>query len=396
MHLSSASTGPRFLLVYIALTGYSDYFVGVPKLCGCDRDNVDITVITSSSFISALTADNTAACDKVCRSANRRLINHDVALNDASGGLAFRSSSRFAIPDEKTHLLIKVMASNFSVEDAMNMKMKSSGISIHPYVPGELVIGTIEGIGSEVDSIFFDVELGDRVMGMVHGGGCSCFLSAEADNFVKAPTSSGMSNTAALALMHDWVPAYRALSVAKNAMSGASLFGMNILLTDAISAAGQAAIALASEEGANIYCCAEKTHHEYLKSLGSRITCVDLQPNSWLPELKEKMHIVIDNTCMDGYASSWEALGRDGFLICLPSNSLNDDKLFGLFDEDFKAFNVNKDESSAEKRVNFIRDFQYLAFLHEKVAGRSGYNLFKYGVRGTGGTRVCLPWKNEA
>jgi len=341
---------------------------------------------------------------------------------------------------------IKTQASNFSVEDAMNMKMKSSGISIHPYVPGELVIGTIEGIGSEVDSIFFDVELGDRVMGMVHGGGCSCFLSAEADNFVKAPTSSGMSNTAALALMHDWVPAYRALSVAKNAMSGASLFGMNILLTDAISAAGQAAIALASEEGANIYCCAEKTHHEYLKSLGSRITCVDLQPNSWLPELKEKMHIVIDNTCMDGYASSWEALGRDGFLICLPSNSLNDDKLFGLFDvgslkskinltkarylmsqtiivdtkEDFKAFNVNKDESSAEKRVNFIRDFQYLAFLHEKgtiqpkisekislqelcsffviysVAGRSGYNLFKYGMRGTGGTRVCLPWKNEA
>ena len=88
--------------------------------------------------------------------------------------------------------------------------------------------------------------------------------------------------------------------------------------------------------------------------------------------------------------------------------------------EDFKAFNVNKDESSAEKRVNFIRDFQYLAFLHEKgtiqpkisekislqelcsffviysVAGRSGYNLFKYGMRGTGGTRVCLPWKNEA
>jgi len=79
----------------------------------CDRDNVDITVITSSSFISALTADNTAACDKVCRSANRRLINHDVALNDASGGLAFRSSSRFAIPDEKTHLLIKVMVSSF-------------------------------------------------------------------------------------------------------------------------------------------------------------------------------------------------------------------------------------------------------------------------------------------
>ena len=351
-------------------------------------------------------------------------------------------SHSFSLFPLLTH--IKTQASNFSVEDAMNMK--SSGTAIHPYVPGEVVIGTIEGIGCEVDSIFFDFELGDRVMGMVQGGGCSCFLSAEADNFVKAPTSSGMSNITALALMQDWMPAYRALSVAKNAMNGASLFGMNILLTDAISAAGQAAIALASEEGANIYCCAEKTHHEYLKSLGSRITCVDLQPNSWLPELKEKMHIVIDNTCMDGYASSWEALGRDGFLLCLPSNSLNDDELFGLFDvgslkskinltkarylmsqtiivdtkEDFKAFNVNKDESSAEKRVNFIRDFQYLAFLHEKgtiqpkisekislqelcsffviysVAGRSGYNLFKHGMRGTGGTRVCLPWKNEA
>eukprot|EP00984_Skeletonema_dohrnii_P023755 scaffold12836_cov139-Skeletonema_dohrnii-CCMP3373.AAC.1 len=54
---------------------------------------------------------------------------------------------------------------------------------------------------------------------------------------------------------------YRALSVAKNIMNGVSLFDVNITITESLSssAPGQAIIALASEEGANV----EKTRHQY-------------------------------------------------------------------------------------------------------------------------------------
>lgn len=86
-----------------------------------------------------------------------------------------------------------------------------------PRAPGEVIIGTIEGVGIKVDHVF---ELGDRVIGMMKGGGCSRFLPAGAGNFVKAPSS--MSNVTALALMQDWMPAYRALRVTKNAMNEAN------------------------------------------------------------------------------------------------------------------------------------------------------------------------------
>lgn len=296
-----------------------------------------------------------------------------------------------------------------------------------PYVPGQVVVGTIEDIGSEVDSFF---EIGDRVIGMVAGGGCSRFLSAAAENFVKAP--SNLSNSTALALMQDWMPAYRALHRAKNAIHRANLFGMNILLTDAMSPVGQAAIALANDEGANIYCCADEAHHGYLESLGSKIICLGPEPELWLSAVREQMDVVIDNTCTDGYASSCEALGRKGVLITLPYVTFDDNKLFGLFDissfdrkmkntkakmtmcqtiavdtkEEFKLY--NEDESNDE-RMNFVRDFQYLASMHDKgiikpkisekvslqeVSG--SHHKFRKGVVGRrGGTVVCFPWKKE-
>jgi D-arabinose 1-dehydrogenase-like Zn-dependent alcohol dehydrogenase len=323
--------------------------------------------------------------------------------------------------------------------------MKCSGIGVTkfmlPFVPGEVVIGTIEGmgedVGSEVEKVF---ELGDRVIGVVDSGGCSRFLSAEAVNFVKAP--SNLSNSTALALMQDWMTAYRALTAAKNSLSRANLFGMNILITDAMSAPGQALIALASEERANIYCCAEKTHHEYLKSLSSTITCFEPQPEKWLPDLKKKMHVAIDSTCVDGYASSCAALGKNGVLITLPYVRFDEKRLFGLFDvswiwrqinfakakftnvrvptsqiiaidpmEEFKINPDSEDENSAEKRVDFVRDFQYLALLHERgtikpnicekislralssVQNQFKHAQFKNGVVGTGGTVVCMPWR---
>ncbi len=296
-----------------------------------------------------------------------------------------------------------------------------------PYVPGQVVVGTIEDIGSEVDTFF---KIGDRVIGMVEGGGCSRFLSAAAENFVKAP--SNLSNSTALALIQDWMPAYRALHKAKNAIQRANLFGMNILITDAMLPAGQAVIALASEEGAIVHCCADEAHHDYLNSLGSKILCLDSKPEQWLPEVRDQMDVVIDNTCTDGYESSCEALTRKGVLITLPYVTFDDNKLFGLFDissldrkmkstkakmtmcqtiavdtkEEFKLY--NEDENN-EERMNFVRDFQYLASMHDKgiikpkisekvslqeVSG--SHHKFRKGVVGRrGGTVVCFPWKKE-
>lgn len=325
--------------------------------------------------------------------------------------------------------LTLTQACTFSPEDAR----KCSGIglskSMLPYVPGQFVIGTIEDVGSEVSPVF---KIGDRVIGMVDGGGCSRFLSAEADNFLKAP--SFLSNSTALALMQDWMPAYRALHVARNNIRRANLFDMNILITDAMSSPGQAVIALASEEGANIHCCADISHHGYLKSLNSKIVCFESDPGSWLPVLEKKMDVVVDNTCLDGYISSCEAVANNGVLVSLPHVSFEDTRIFGLFDtepierkfnsakanllvchtinvdtkDEFRFDNDHDDDHSAEKRLNFVRDFQYLASLqergmiHPKISDKvslqavsKAHKILKSGMTGTGGTLVCFPWKKE-
>ena len=316
-----------------------------------------------------------------------------------------------------THFYTK--ASTINHDDIMKCNGLGVTKQMLPHVPGECVIGTIEtieGVGALVNSVFAP---GDRVIGRFESGGCTRFLWADATNFIKAP--SGVSGKKALGLFQDWMPAYRALRVAKDSLKGVNLFGMNILITDAISAIGQAVIALASDEAANIYCCAEKSHHEYLESLSSRVRCVESQPNKWLPELKQKMRIVIDSSCIDGYRSSWEALASDGVLVVLPpvnfdvqnfdvTNLLQ--KMYFAKAKYFMRQTVTVDmkeefkidinsESGIVKRTNFMRDLQYLTFLHKKglvdpkVEEIDLVNLQSVGktlLQGTGGTLVCLPW----
>jgi len=325
--------------------------------------------------------------------------------------------------------------------------MKCSGIGLTkemlPYVPGQVVVGTIEVVGSKANSYF---KTGDRVIGMVESGGCQRFLSAKADNFVSVPPK--MSNTTALSLMNDWMPAYKALRVAKNYLKGANLFERKVLITNAISPIGQAAIHLANMEGANIYCCAEVSHHEYLQTLSPRIKCLELQPEKWSSETTDSMHVVIDNACVDGYSSSWDAIAYNGVLIALPSDMYDDTKLFGVFDvEDirrklhfkkakffmYRTIALDMEEeykldttwekstgivdklknhlfSGKEGRAMYMQDFQHLAFMHEEgqiniKAGEritlqdgwvldSAQKLFKRERTSVQeGTVVCFPWK---
>ena len=45
-------------------------------------------------------------------------------------------------------------------------------------------------------------------------------------------------------------------------------------------------------------------------------------PSKWLPKIKGKMDVVIDNTCLDSYDSSWKALNPNGVLVCTGLTSI--------------------------------------------------------------------------
>ena len=286
-----------------------------------------------------------------------------------------------------------------------------------PYTPGQVVVGTIEALGSKVKLPF---QIGDRVLGFVGQGGNARFVSTEADNLVKA--SPNIKNSEAACLVEDWMSAYRAIRIAKNLFKGAALFGMHVFITDGFSPIGQAAIQLANLEGANIYCCAKKSKHKHIKSLSQRMHVFEPHIDAWMPDVMEKMDIVIDNTCVDGYASSWQALNDTGVLICLRTAHMGYSKPGGcgvIDDEMLRKFSQMKakytmsqtvfldiHQDMIQNRIQFSRDLMYLMFLVEqgKIHPKIGEKVSlddvgvaqKLLVNGkNNGTIVCLPWKNE-
>ncbi len=284
-----------------------------------------------------------------------------------------------------------------------------------PYTPGQVVVGTIEALGSEVKLPF---QIGDRVVGFVGQGGNARFVSAEADYFIKA--SPNIKNSEAACLVEDWMTAYRALRIAKNVFQGAALFGMNVFITDGFSSIGQAAIHLADLEGANIYCCAKKSHHSYIQTLSSRMHVFEPHIEAWMPDLMEKMDIAIDNSCLDGYSSSWQALNDKGILVCLATANmsysisgcgvLDMDEMLRKFSEMKAKYTMSQTvfldirQDLIHNRTEFTRDLMYLMFLveqgkihpkvGEKVALDDVGNAQKLLANGkNNGTIVCLPWK---
>lgn len=291
-----------------------------------------------------------------------------------------------------------------------------------PYVPGYNIVGTIQILGDDI-KLDGNLRKGDRVAGIsTFGGGNSRFISIPANRLTKI--SSKVKSTLVVCLVHDYMAALKTLRLARK--NGSPFTGMNMLLTDGFSPVGQAIIALAALEGMNVYCCADESKHSYLASLGAK--CFEKHPDLWLPSVVNTFDVVVDSTCVDGYASSWEALNKSGTLICLgPIFNIDPESLeqprsgCGVMEvsemqhkwAELKAKYVmnrthflNTDTAFDEDTPQYRQDLKYLLFLCEKgdikpkIAERvslddvpDAQRLMQVGK--ANGTVVCVPWIEE-
>jgi NADPH2:quinone reductase len=284
-----------------------------------------------------------------------------------------------------------------------------------PFVPGFEIIGTVQTLGEAARARGIFKE-GQRVAGLsLNGGGNSRFISVPGDRlFHISPT---VKSTNAVCLIHDYMAALKALRLAKKA--GSPFTGMKMLVTDGFSPVGQAIIALANMEGASIYCCADIANHAYLTSMGAK--CFEKAPDSWLPSVSGTFDVVIDNSCVDSYSSSWFALNQRGTLVCLsPVFEFDRPRDAGCGIIDFgelqkkwagvKAkyimphthfFDTLRDYDT--DREQYLQDMKYLTFLLEKgditpkIAEKvaledvpDAQRLMHSGK--ANGTIVCVPW----
>lgn len=289
-----------------------------------------------------------------------------------------------------------------------------------PFVPGHEIIGTVQYLGdkAKIGGKFRD---GDRVAGVsVTGGGNSRFISLPATRLTKISTE--VQSSEAVCMIHDYMGALRALRLARK--GGSPFTGKSILVTDGFAAMGQAIINLANLEGAEIYCCAQESKHAYLASMG--VKCFDKNPANWLPKAQGTFDVVIDNSCIDSYSSSWYALKDKGKLICLgPLYKIEHDDMThsgcGMIEvaelqqqwAQVKAkhfmsqtifLNTEKLYDSDEEQ--FQQDLRYLMFLLErgtikpKIAELvslsdvpDAQRLMESGK--ANGTVVCTPWVED-
>ncbi|KAL7536463.1 hypothetical protein ACHAXR_007914 [Thalassiosira sp. AJA248-18] len=355
--------------------------------------------------------------------ATKKYFHKDVVLNsleDGANSLVIRAMYFIPKPKADEHVVVKIEASTISARDCMKCKGHGVTRAMLPFVPGYEVVGTIQTLGDQAksDGLFRE---GDRVAGVsTFGGGNSRFISIPASRLTKI--SNNVKSTQAVCMIHDYMAALKALRLAKKA--GSPFTGMNILITDGFSPVGQAVINLANMEGANIYCCADESKHSYLASLGAK--CFFKNPESWLPTATGTFDVVIDNSCVDSYSSSWFALTKKGSLVCLaPVYNIDNDDLpqsaCGLVELDqlqqkwaglkakymmTQTSFVNTATAYDDDTDQYKQDLRYLMFLLErgdvkpKVAERvslddvpDAQRLMQSGR--ANGTVVCVPWIEE-
>lgn len=393
-----------------------------------EEDMEEDDEVTRGTHDETATQDNTVASIGTAKGnelnqMSKKYFHKDVVLNsleDGANNLVIRAMYFIPKPKADDHVVVKIEASTISARDCMKCKGHGLSKAMLPFVPGYEVVGTIQTLGHQPteEGLFRE---GDRVAGVsTFGGGNSRFISIPSNRLTKI--SSNVKSTQAVCMIHDYMSALKALRLAKK--NGSPFTGMNILITDGFSPVGQAVITLASMEGANMYCCADESKHSYLASLGAK--CFVKNPEAWLPTATGTFDVVIDNSCIDSYSSSWFALTKRGSLVCLAPiyNIDNEDmpqsacglveltelqqKWAGLKAKYMMTQTsfLNTVDTYDDDNEQYKQDLRYLMFLLErgdikpKVAERvslddvpDAQRLMQSGR--ANGTVVCVPWIEE-
>ncbi|WP_226480645.1 quinone oxidoreductase family protein [Natrinema amylolyticum] len=137
---------------------------------------------------------------------------------------------------------IEIEAAGINFADIMQRKGQYPGGPEAPYVPGMEAAGTVDAVGEGVD----DLSEGDRVVGMLDGGGYAEYVTAAADLLFPVPEAMSFDEAAgfpvqfltAHACLFEW---------------GGLEEGESVLIQAAAGGVGTAAVQLASNAGAEVF-----------------------------------------------------------------------------------------------------------------------------------------------
>lgn len=177
-----------------------------------------------------------------------------------------------------------------------------------PWAPGLEVMGTVLELGAEV-SIY---QVGDRLFGLLTGGGYSEQLVVPANALLPVPSSVSDETAAGLSLAG--ITAWQALTE-----HGCLKAGERVLISAAAGGVGHLAVQLAKDLDATVIALASPSNHEFLRSLGAD-QVLDYKDQAALAEL-EPADLLLD---LVGGESGLHLLSRvkpNGRVVTVPTNT---------------------------------------------------------------------------
>ncbi len=232
-------------------------------------------------------------------------------IQNAFGGPEVLQLGEAARPSPgPNQILVEVKATALNRADTMQRQ------GLYPPPPGasEILGLEISGIVSACGEACRIHKPGDRVFGLVPGGAYAEY--ALIDEQMAWPIPETWDFTQAAAIPEVFLTAYQAifwLGHLKNEES--------ILIHAGASGVGTAAIQIAREEGAKIFCTASASKHEICKNLGAH-HCIDYKSQDFL-ELVQTVNegkgvdLIIDFIAAAYWHQNIELLNPDGRLVLL-------------------------------------------------------------------------------
>ena len=185
-----------------------------------------------------------------------------------------------------------------------------------PFVPGYDLVGTVTGVGADVDPAL----VGTRVAALVKTGGWASAVIVDAGDLVPVP--AGLDPAEAETLVVNGITAYQMLH--RRARTKA---GQTILVHGANGGVGSTLVQLARHAGVRVIGTASPLHHGAVRELGAEP--VDYReahlPTRVLELAPDGVDAVFDHVGGPGIVDSYRLLRRGGTLVSYGSASTKDE-----------------------------------------------------------------------
>ncbi|QHT72136.1 NAD(P)H-quinone oxidoreductase [Rhodocytophaga rosea] len=264
-------------------------------------------------------------------------------------------------PQPAAHqILVKVAATALNRADTLQRAGKYPPPSGASPVLGLEIAGQVVEVGTGVSRW----KTGDKVFGLLPGGGYAQYAVIHED--MAMPVPKGMSMEDAAAIPEVFLTAFQALS-----WLGKLKSGEQVLIHAGASGVGTAAIQLASKMGANVMVTASATKHQICLALGA-YAAIDYKTESFDKKVQEitsgkGVDVIIDFIAADYFTKNIDSLATEGRLVLLATLSggkVTDFDLRKILSKRLQIMGSTLRSRSLEYQISLTREMAAFALPH--------------------------------